>query len=340
VIDYCKPNNLIIDLRSEDEYSKGHIPFAVNVPLLNNEERKIVGTAYKQQGKQIAVSIGIELFAKKAESFFTRVHDLFMKSRLPLKLYCWRGGMRSVLTSKWLQALGIDNDIFEGGYKKYRKYVCETLDLGLAKHSLVVLQGYTGSGKTQFLQALKQKDIPTIDFESLACHKGSAFGAFAEKAPSPSQQQFENNICFKYLQIRHHPTIVVELEGVIGPVIIPKNIRQNIRSSPMVILQKSIENRVDDLQKTYCQNWDLSKEQKFNKSLLMLQKKLAKNDYQKIISEARKHNFAFVIRSLLEKHYDKSYQKSICRYSSQTLASFSFPQEFFKAVEFFKQRIC
>ena len=51
----------VVDVRSEGEFEAGCVRGAINVPLLNNEARVIVGTAYKQKGQEEAIKEGFRL---------------------------------------------------------------------------------------------------------------------------------------------------------------------------------------------------------------------------------------------------------------------------------------
>ncbi len=244
----------LIDTRSAAEYAQGHCPGAVNIPLLDDAERHEVGLCYKTDGRLPAVQMGLAIFSAKVDVFIDQVSKASIvttpaphnfansfdpkKNRPKVAVYCWRGGMRSQAVARLLDTLGFDVLIIKGGYKAFRKEVLQALDL-LAVQPLVVLNGLTGVGKTVLLKTLG-KTQPTIDFEALACHRGSAFGHFAQPEPSPTQQQFENLIANAYLAVCHHKRIIVEIEGAIGPVTVPAKIRRHILQSPMIFLDRDI----------------------------------------------------------------------------------------------------
>jgi tRNA 2-selenouridine synthase len=195
----------VLDVRSPGEYTHAHIPGAYSLPLFSDEERKVVGTAYKQQSKQTAIKIGLEYFGVKMKKMVEEAESLvatYLKEKnnppvLPvfppgtgggIAVHCWRGGMRSAGVAWLLDLYGFKVYTIIGGYKAYRKWVREQFEQPC---KMKVLGGYTGSGKTLVLHAIKRTGYPVIDLEALANHKGSAFGAMGEK-PQPSQEMFEN----------------------------------------------------------------------------------------------------------------------------------------------------
>jgi tRNA 2-selenouridine synthase len=186
----------VLDVRSPGEFTHAHIPGAYSLPLFSDEERKIVGTAYKQESKEKAIKLGLDFFGTKmvkmveeaeriAESL--KSGDWSEKNNIVI-VHCWRGGMRSAGVAWLLDLYGFKVYTLVGGYKVYRKWVLQQFE---KKYPINILGGYTGSGKTETLHALAKKQQPVIDLEKLAGHKGSAFGNFG-LPPQPSQEMFEN----------------------------------------------------------------------------------------------------------------------------------------------------
>ena len=188
---YRKKSPLLIDTRSEKEYEKAHIPGAVNIPILNNEHRHIVGTIYKEEGRQAAVMKGFELvgplFKEKMEM------ALQLAEGREVFVYCWRGGMRSNILAWLLKMAGLRVTLLQGGYKAFRNYLLPILDV---EYKIIILGGQTGSGKTEMLSLLKSAGEQVIDLEHLASHKGSAFGLLG-MPEQPSQEQFENMLALE-----------------------------------------------------------------------------------------------------------------------------------------------
>ena len=201
--------NLVLDVRSPSEYTHAHIPHAQNLPLFNDDERKIVGTAYKQQSKQIAIKLGLDFFGLKMRGMVEEVEALIKNYELqiagsaklkdkknldskittqPILLHCWRGGMRSAGVAWLLDLYGFKIYTLVGGYKAYRNWVLQQFE---KPYHFKIIGGYTGSGKTLLLHQLAKQNNSTIDLEGLANHKGSALGALGQ-APQPTQEMFEN----------------------------------------------------------------------------------------------------------------------------------------------------
>ncbi|WP_165917291.1 tRNA 2-selenouridine(34) synthase MnmH [Flaviaesturariibacter aridisoli] len=187
----CK-DALLFDVRSPGEYEHAQLPGAVSLPLFTNEERALVGTAYKQVSREHAIKIGLDAFGPKMRNMVETVERAAksrgLDSTAPVYLYCWRGGMRSGAVAWLLGLYGFDVHVLDGGYKAFRNWVLEQFTLA---YPFRVLGGYTGSGKTELLHLLKAAGELVIDLEGLAGHKGSAFGNIGMPA-QPSQELFEN----------------------------------------------------------------------------------------------------------------------------------------------------
>jgi len=236
----------LIDTRSESEYEKAHIPGAVNLPILNNEERKEVGTLYKQKGRGAAVSKGFELVGSR----FHKIIDTAI-ARFEIRevyIYCWRGGMRSAILGWLLTMAGFKVTLLKGGYKSFRNLILNSFSL---PRNIVVIGGQTGSGKTEILQRLKESGEQILDLEGLAHHKGSAFGALGQ-LPQPSNEQFENLIGLQWLQLDPDRCIWIENESRnIGSCTLPAPIFILIRDSLLVEVHVPLESRKTRIKSEY-----------------------------------------------------------------------------------------
>lgn len=236
----------VIDVRSPSEFSSGHIPGAVNIPLFDDNERAIVGTLYKKEGRIPAIIEGLKLsgpsMSKKLE------HSLKVSKEGKLLVHCWRGGMRSEAMA-WLFSQGdINPQILEGGYKAYRNYILESFSV---KRNMIVLGGMTGSSKTHILGYLRDNGEQVIDLEGLANHKGSAFGSLGQP-PQPTTEQFANNLFTEWKKLDTGIPFWVEDESRnIGTVFIPDGLYDNMQNTRTIILLMDVKTRMPRLMKEY-----------------------------------------------------------------------------------------
>ena len=236
-------NPLIIDARSENEYLHAQIPGAINIPLLNNEHRHLVGTCFKQEGREAAVRLGFELVGPLFSSFVKIVDELNPANK-EVFVYCWRGGMRSGIMTWILSMAGYKTTTLKGGYKAFRRYVFEEL---AKPKKMVILGGHTGTGKTILLKALHKAGQQTIDLEGLAYHRGSAFGAIG-LPPQPTNEHFENMLAMQWRQIDPNKIVWLESESrSIGRIKIPDQIYPAFNSAPIVEINMSFERRIKNI---------------------------------------------------------------------------------------------
>ncbi|HEV7781093.1 MAG TPA: tRNA 2-selenouridine(34) synthase MnmH [Chitinophagaceae bacterium] len=267
----------VIDVRSPAEYKHAHIPGAHSLPLFSDEERKIVGTAYKQQSREAAIKLGLDLFGPKMKKMVEDAESMIGNKQLTIGnrqqaisnpanpgssltahdsrsifIYCWRGGMRSGAVSWLLDLYGFKVYTLVGGYKKFRNYTLDTFKLPFQFN---ILGGYTGSGKTGLIKALKEKGERVIDLEAIAVHKGSAFGNIG-LPPQPGQEMFENLLAGElrsYLPLAK-PNLPIWLEDEsqrIGLVNIPPELWKNMRQSPVWFLDIPFEERLKNIVQEY-----------------------------------------------------------------------------------------
>lgn len=307
----------ILDVRTPAEFAHGHIPGAINLPLFSNEERAIVGTIYKQQGRQKAILKGLEFIGPRMVDLIKETENI-TTSRSVL-MHCWRGGMRSGSAAWLLELYGYRVYTLKGGYKSFRNWALKQFDTG---KNLKVLGGKTGSGKTLILSELAKLGEQIIDLEKLACHKGSSFGSFGEAEP-PTQEQFENMLALQWWKTDDGKTVWIEDEGrTIGRKVLPEDIWQLMRSSPVIFLDIPLKNRVDLLVNDYG---------KHPKTLLMesigrIKKRLGGLATQQAL-EALEEGKLDITAEILLAYYDKTYMFGLEKREKEMVDYFS-PGEF------------
>lgn len=301
---------LIIDARSQSEYSKGHIPGSKNIPLLNDEERKEVGTIYKQESKRKAIRRGLDFFGPKMRAIVENIDsithskdDNFSQTQ-KIVIYCWRGGMRSNILGWLLEIYGYEIEIVKGGYKSYRNWCLTQFS---SNRNILLLGGYTGSGKTKILQSLHKNGLPVIDLEKLANHKGSAFGGIGLEG-QPSQESFENQLSFElYRQNGKGDFVIFEDESQrIGLISIPQNLWEQMKQGTLIFIEVPFEKRLNHIIHEYG-SLDRSL---LGASILRLQKKLGGLETKQCLEYLLNKDYKSCFEILL-RYYDKLYGKSL-----------------------------
>lgn len=242
----------IIDVRSPGEFLAGAIPGSVNIPILDDLERHQVGLCYKSKGQEAAVRLGYEIVSG-ANLEEKRAKWLGHMNRYPDSIItCFRGGLRSQSAQKFIQESGVSVPRIEKGFKAARAFFIETISKSAELSNFLILTGTTGSGKTHLLNQIGEFH-PAIDLESLAHHRGSAFGAW--DIPQPSQVDFENRLarCFMKLALAHQKKhILLEDESrMIGHRHIPEIFFTKMRASNVVLLTEPLENRIKNIYTDY-----------------------------------------------------------------------------------------
>ncbi len=299
----------LIDVRSPSEYYKGHMPNSINIPLFDNDERSIIGTIYKKDGRKKAVIEGLKFFEKKMELL---LDNLFMgiesyktmtkknNNELIIRIYCSRGGMRSQSIAWLLEKFKLNPVTLNRGYKMYRRWV---LDSFSKKLNIVVIGGKTGTGKTRLLSLLEKYKYQTIDLEGFACHRGSTFGGLGMKE-QPSNEQFENQIAEKLFTFNSSNNIFVEAESAnIGKCKIPHEFFNQMKNSRRIEILRSESNRLDELIDTY----SVFKKEELQESVLRIKKRLGPQRTRIALESINSEKWDLVCRSVLD-YYDKCYE--------------------------------
>jgi len=326
----------VLDVRSPGEFAHAHIPGAYSLPLFSDEERKVVGTAYKQESKQKAIKLGLDFFGVKMVKMVEEVEeiikvrntkhkvrnqeDFVLRTSNIVLVHCWRGGMRSAGVAWLLDLYGCKVYTLVGGYKVYRKWVLQQFE---KEYPINILGGYTGSGKTEMLHVLLKKEQCAIDLEGLAHHKGSAFGSLGQPA-QPSQEMFENLLAgeLKLTDDRCKMTEVLDLGSNnshlpsaiwledesqrIGDVNIPTSFFRQMRNRDVYFINIPFEERLNFIVHGY---GGFEKEKLVN-AIIRIKKRLGgletKTAINFLIEDDIKSCFAVLLH-----YYDKQYLKGL-----------------------------
>lgn len=293
----------MIDVRSPKEFAQGHIPHAVNLPIFTNEERAIVGTLYKQQGREEAVIKGLELIGAKMADFVRTAKQLSPEKRI--LVHCWRGGMRSGSMAWLFETVGFQTFTLEKGYKNYRRHVLSFFEQDF--DNLLIIGGMTGSGKTDILKEVIKQGQQGIDLEGLANHKGSAFGSIGQQA-QPSAEQFENDLHFHLSQLLSSRIWLEDESRSIGKTYLPNKFWGQMQSSPVIYIQIPKAMRIERLVKEYA----FCDKSLLESAILRIQKRLGSNHAKDALKALETDDFAKVADITLV-YYDKAYSHDTTR---------------------------
>ena len=300
----------VIDARSEGEYAEDHLPGAVNWPSLHDDERKIVGTSYKQISQFEAKKLGAALVAKNIADHIQR--DVLDKPRewKPL-VYCWRGGKRSGSLALVLDQIGFKVTLVDGGYKAFRAALVADLPELASRHSYRVVCGPTGSGKTRLLQALGAQGAQVLDLEALANHRSSVLGMIPGVA-QPSQKAYDSRIWTALRGFDPLLPVYIESESKkVGNVAVPDGLITAMRASPCLRLDLPEHERVALLLEDY--DFFVRDIGFFCDRLGALTEARGMAVVQDWQARARSGDVASVVLELLVKHYDPGYLQSMQR---------------------------
>jgi len=299
----------IIDARSESEFALDHIPGAINCPVLNDEERILVGTTYKQVNAFEAKKVGAPLVARNIARHIETLFADKPRDWKPL-VYCWRGGNRSGSMAHILAKVGWPVIQLDGGYKAFRGYVSAALD-NPPTLPFRVICGTTGSGKSRLLETLDAIGAQVLDLERLAAHRGSVLGHLPDE-PQPSQKMFETRIWDKLRGFDPARPVFVESESKkVGNLRVPDAVMERMRASPCISLMLSRPNRVRLLMEDY-QHFAVNP-QALNEQLDHLVQLHGRATIDAWHDMANGGRMPELVDQLLVQHYDPAYLRSIDR---------------------------
>ncbi len=331
----------LIDVRAPVEFHKGAFKNAVNLPLMNDEERHLVGICYKEKGSEEAVKLGHKLVSGETRQKRIDAWANFINKHPDSMLYCFRGGLRSKISQEWIYgATSKEIKRIEGGYKAFRNYLITALEPSEQKATPILLGGNTGCGKTILLRKLDN----SVDLEAIANHRGSSFGRHITS--QPTQIDFENNLAHALIKHKHkyYRHIIVEDEGSnIGKCFLPKTLFEYFKSGKLVIIDLPFEERVAITMKEYViqSQEDYSKEfgeeqgiaewsDYITESMKKIKKRLGGDRYKCVIDafelackeqiySSRRNLHKNWIEILLKEYYDPMYNYQMQQNSDKIL---------------------
>jgi len=311
----------VIDVRSPREFKSDHIPGALNLYVLSDQQHEIVGRAYKKspfEAKKLGSSYVLANIRKHLD------HTLRHKPKEfhPL-FYCARGGQRSKSFATICAEVGWQCSILEGGYKCYRSQVLSNLAALSEKLKIIIISGRTGTGKTRILEELEKRGENIIDLEHLARHRGSLLGSLPG-VEQPQQKLFETLLCNKFKSLKFQNPVFIEAESSkIGNVQIPSPLWKAMRNSPQILVTSDRPKRAHYLLKDYV-NLKTNQE-----GLFALFRILEKSGLNTVAEECRnlsaKQDWVSLANILLQSHYDKRYDRSIRSHERQIIMEFALP---------------
>jgi len=298
----------IIDVRAPAEWAEDHIPGAISLPVLDDDERARVGTIYKQVSPFTARKVGAALVAKNAAAHLEGPLADKPGGWQPL-VYCWRGGQRSGSFASILSQIGWRVEVVQGGYKSWRRLVVEALYDQPFAHRLMVLDGNTGTAKTEVLALLAARGVQVVDLEGLANHRGSLFGHMGEQ---PSQKAFEGRLALALARLDPGRPVVVEAESAkVGDCRLPPKLWRAMVTAPRISIEAPRRARAEYLVRAYA---DLVADVERLDGVVA---SLAPAHPREVIAEwramAAAGDFVDLAEGLMAQHYDPRYGKHRAR---------------------------
>lgn len=297
-------DHIMVDVRTPSEYADHTIPGAINVPLFSDEERKIIGTAYKHESVEKATRLGIEIISQRLPKIYDEFAEIKKKNKQTI-VFCARGGMRSRSVCALFNSLGIHLWQLWGGYKSYRQIVWEELPKINSEITYLVLHGFTGTGKTEILYQLAKMGADILDLEKAANHRGSLFGSVG-LGKTNSQKQFEALI-YQQLKERKSNSVFVEAESKkIGRGVIPEYIFEGMQQGKHLLVEGSVETRARRIVDEYIQGDNYQGEilAAVGRLKVYLGEKIVRNLQEQVLAE----NYYEISKYLIENYYDPMYQ--------------------------------
>ena len=305
VTDFRKLTSPIVDVRSPSEFCQGHWPGAINVPLFSDTERQAIGKSYKKESRLKAIFNGLKTTIPKTTKLLKLILETTLKDEgvsRSLRIYCWRGGMRSKAFAWLARTIGINTYLLKGGYKSYRKWVLNQFEADLP---LRLIGGKTGTRKTDLLNSIEKENIYVIDLEGVANHRGSSFGSLGMKE-QPSTQQFENILAESIDNFHKSKANEIWLEDEssnLGKCRIPINLYKKMKAAPIIEIIKTKDERLENLVNLYSQN----SQSGLKDAVLRIRKRLGPQRTKLALEAIEKKEWSKACDAMLD-YYDKCYE--------------------------------
>jgi tRNA 2-selenouridine synthase len=310
-------SHLLFDVRSPKEYEEYHIPGAKCLSIFSNEERAEIGTIYKQISKEKAMERGLEIVAPKLPDFFKEIKTAIKENpEKQVVIYCARGGMRSKSISQTMAMMGLENLQLEGGIRSYRKQIDRMFESYVqSRKNIIVIEGYTGTMKTKFLEKLSGEGYPVINLEEMAGHKGSIFGRIGEDPAS--QKKFESRLFERLKELENSPALIIESESKrIGRVVVPDFLLEGKYTGTRIHIDMPFYLRV----KYICEVYDpLLHKDEIEEAVIKLTKRIQPAIMTEIKDALVEQDYESVVSFLLENYYDPKYEFAEQKYQSQSI---------------------
>ena len=295
----------IVDVRSPSEFCQGHWPGAINIPLFSDTERHTIGKSYKKESRLKAIFNGLKITIPKISNLLQSIIDTTIKYEgvsKSLRIYCWRGGMRSNAFAWLARTIGIETYLLKGGYKSYRKWVLNQFEADLP---IRLIGGKTGTRKTDLLNYIQKENIYVIDLEGMANHRGSSFGSLG-LMEQPTTQQFENILAESLENFHKSKANEIWLEDEssnLGKCRIPINLYRKMRESPIIEIIKTKNERLENLVNLYSQY----SQSELNDAVLRISKRLGPQRTEEALTAIEKKEWSKACIAMLD-YYDKCYE--------------------------------
>ena len=305
VTDFRNLSSPIIDVRSPSEFRQGHWPSAVNIPLFSDSERETIGISYKKESRLKAIFNGLKITIPNTKQLLETIHEITINNEginKSLRIYCWRGGMRSSAFAWLARTIGIRTYLLQGGYKNYRKWVLNKFEDDLP---IRLVGGKTGTRKTDLLNYINEDNIHVIDLEGIANHRGSSFGSLGMKE-QPTTQQFENILAESLYKFQKNSAMEIWLEAEssnLGKCRIPNGLYTQMKKAPILEIIKDKNERVKNLVNVYSQNSQTELKEAVNR----ISKRLGPQRTKEALTAIDRKEWSKACEAMLD-YYDKCYE--------------------------------